>query len=98
VGKGFIGRKAGCIMSNPRRVSVGEFMALLARIPNTEAQVEAEELRQDREEFRDTSHYWMTLRSVTPAQQAVTVTPESVTHPCGVSGLSAPHLVARRVH
>lgn len=47
------------------RVSVAEFMALLARIPNTEAEVEQEEQRQDREEFRDASHYWMTLRSVT---------------------------------
>ena len=76
-------------MSDPRRVSVGEFMALLARIPNTEAQVEAEEQRQDREEFRDTSHYWLCLRSVTRPVTSVTVTPESVTQQPANSGVSA---------
>lgn len=52
-------------MSQPARVSVAEFMALLALIPNTEGEVEEEEILQDREEFRDMSHYWLTLRSVT---------------------------------
>ncbi len=52
-------------MSQPARVSVAEFMALLARIPVTEEAVAEEEARQEREEFRDMSHYWMTLKSVT---------------------------------
>lgn len=62
-------------MSQPARVSVAEFMALLALIPNTEGEVEEEETRQDREEFRDMSHYWLTLRSVTTRNSCCSVTP-----------------------
>jgi len=76
-------------MTDPRRVSIGEFMALLAGIPTTEEQVEAEETRQFREEFRDTSHYWLCLKSVTRPVTPVTVTPESVTQQATNSGVSA---------